>query len=164
MFSSQLLKRMTNSLRHIKSWLLVAIMAIALGGSSSYALASNLHLQLDTTKSNLTFSQLASLAGKSKRSTKEHLEELDRAITNVKVFYNPVAEQISVSFKLAKDNLVTIKVMDALGNEVMSLLNENLDGGTQSLSFDTNSKLQPGFYFVRVNSGTESVIKRISIR
>lgn len=94
--------------------------------------------------------------------TKE--EDNDKLINNVKVFYNPISEQISVTFKLAKVNNITIKVMDALGNEVLSLHNGSLDAGMQNLSFDTQQKLSEGFYFVRVSGGSETIVKRISIR
>ncbi|WP_081445169.1 T9SS type A sorting domain-containing protein [Sphingobacterium spiritivorum] len=90
--------------------------------------------------------------------------ESDKLINNVKVFYNPIAEQVTVSFKLGKQNAVSIKVMDALGNEVLGLMNNTLDAGNQNLAFETNGKLSSGFYFVRVVAGTETVIKRISVR
>lgn len=88
----------------------------------------------------------------------------EKVITNVKVMYNPVAEQISVSFKLVKQSNVSIKLMDALGNEVLNLSNSSLDEGNHNLSFETEGKVSPGFYFVRVGSGTETVVKRISVR
>lgn len=88
----------------------------------------------------------------------------EKLINTVKVFYNPVADQISVSFKLGKQNNVSIKVMDALGNETLQLLNTNLEAGVQTLTFETNNKLATGFYFVRVAAGSETVVKRISIR
>lgn len=91
-------------------------------------------------------------------------EEVEKIITNVKVFYNPIAEQITVTFKLNKQQVVSIKVMDALGSEVLNLANTRMDEGMQNLSYDTNSKLSTGFYFVRVTSGTETVVKRISVR
>lgn len=88
----------------------------------------------------------------------------DKVITNVKASYNPVVEQIVVSFKLAKQTNVTIKLMDALGNEVLHLFNGSLDEGNQNQLFDTNEKVTPGFYFLRVASGSETVVKRISIK
>ncbi|MBD1434026.1 T9SS type A sorting domain-containing protein [Sphingobacterium sp. DN00404] len=91
-------------------------------------------------------------------------QESEKLINNVKVFYNPVAEQITLNFTLSQQNTVVIKVMDALGNEVLNLMNGRLDAGLQSLSFDTDGKLTAGFYFVRVSSGTETVVKRISVR
>ena len=91
-------------------------------------------------------------------------EESDKVITNVKVFYNPIAEQVLLTFKLSQQQNVSIKVMDALGSEVLNLMNGRLDAGSQNLSFDTNGKLSTGFYFVRVTSGSETVVKRISVK
>lgn len=91
-------------------------------------------------------------------------KDAEKIITNVKVFYNPIAEQVSVTFKLGKSTSISIKLMDALGNEMLTLYNGDLDEGMQSLSFETEGKLTAGFYFVRVSSGSETVIKRISIR
>ena len=91
-------------------------------------------------------------------------DESDKNITNVKVMYNPVAEQINVNFKLSKESTVAIKLMDALGNEVLALANNAYEEGTHSLSFETEGKVAAGFYFVKLTSGTETVIKRISVR
>lgn len=91
-------------------------------------------------------------------------ETADKLITNVKASYNPVVEQIVVSFNLAKQSSVTIKLMDALGNEVLPLFSGNLDEGNQNHLFDTNEKVTPGFYFLRVASGAETIVKRISIK
>jgi|SRR5690606_29229636 len=87
----------------------------------------------------------------------------DKLLSSVKVFPNPIVDQISLSYRLDKQSAVVIKVMDALGNEVMTLLNQELDAGPQSHVFDTNNKLTNGFYFIRVSAGTETVVKRISV-
>ena len=110
------------------------------------------------------YSSFSSLESSSFELIKAKEEDNDKLINNVKVFYNPISEQISVTFKLAKVNNITIKVMDALGNEVLSLHNGSLDVGMQNLSFDTQQKLSEGFYFVRVSGGSETIVKRISIR
>jgi len=91
-------------------------------------------------------------------------QQSEKLITNVKVFYNPVADQILLNFKLARQSTVGIKMMDALGNEVLNLMNGKLDEGQQNLAFEANAKLATGIYFVRVNSGTEVVVKRMSVR
>lgn len=88
----------------------------------------------------------------------------EKNITNVKVNYNPVAEQIFVSFKLSKAGHVSIKLMDALGNEVLNLSNSSFEGGMHNLSFETEGKVSAGFYFIRVTSGIETIVKRVSIR
>lgn len=87
----------------------------------------------------------------------------EKLLSNVKVFPNPIAEHINLTFRLGKQSSVSIKVMDALGNEVMTLLNQELDAGSQSHAFETNNRLTNGFYFIRVSAGTETVIKRISV-
>ncbi len=87
----------------------------------------------------------------------------EKLISNVKIFPNPVADQINLSFRLDKASEVSIKVMDALGNEVMTLLNQQLDAGNQSHVFETHNKLSKGYYFIRVAAGTETVVKRISV-
>ena len=87
----------------------------------------------------------------------------EKLLSNVKVFPNPVSDQINLSFRLGQQETVSIKVMDALGNEVMTLLDQQLTAGTQSHSFDTGDKLTNGFYFIRVTAGTETVVKRISV-
>ncbi|WP_156138324.1 hypothetical protein [Sphingobacterium sp. T2] len=65
-------------------------------------------------------------------NVKNHKEETEKLITNVKASYNPVVGQILVSFNLAKQSAVTIKLMDALGNEVLNLYNGTLEEGTNS--------------------------------
>lgn len=87
----------------------------------------------------------------------------EKLISNVKIFPNPVADQINLSFRLDKQAEVSIKVMDALGNEVMTLLSQQLDAGDQSHVFETHNKLSKGYYFIRVAAGTETVVKRISV-
>lgn len=128
---------------------------IGLGGTAQ---ASNSEV------SNPHYSSFSTLENSAFDLNKTKEEDNDKLINNVKVFYNPISEQISVTFKLAKVNNITIKVMDALGNEVLSLHNGSLDAGMQNLSFDTQQKLSEGFYFVRVSGGSETIVKRISIR
>ena len=125
---------------------------------TSFVLLACVH----TAHANIGSSVGYELVGASVSAGKDDAAE--KVVTNVKVMYNPVAEQISVSFKLTKQSNVAIKLMDALGNEVLNLSSSTLDAGNQNLSFETEGKVSPGFYFVRVGSGTETVVKRISIR
>lgn len=87
----------------------------------------------------------------------------EKLISNVKIFPNPIVDQIHLSFRLDKQTEVSIKVMDALGNEIMTLLNQELDSGNQSHVFETHNKLSKGYYFIRVAAGGETVVKRISV-
>ena len=87
----------------------------------------------------------------------------DKVLTNVKVYPNPVSNQLNLSYRVNKDSNISIKIMDVLGNEILILLSEHISAGEQTNSFNIASKLTSGFYFVRVVAGSESVIKRISI-
>lgn len=86
-----------------------------------------------------------------------------KILSNVKVFPNPTVETINLSFRLEKRAEVTIKVMDALGNELLVLLQENLEAGVQNHSFEIQNRLATGVYFIRLTSDAETVIKRISV-
>ncbi len=89
--------------------------------------------------------------------------ELTNPIDNVKIYPNPVSDQLNLSYSLKKQSLVTIKIMDVLGNEVAVLMSQKMDAGNQSNKFFIESKLNSGFYFVRIVAGSDSIIKRISV-
>jgi hypothetical protein len=87
----------------------------------------------------------------------------DKLLTDVQVYPNPVTDQVSVKYVLSRNALVTVKVMDVLGNEVITMVSQRIGSGEQSFTYPISSKLSRGFYFIRVVAGTESVIKRISV-
>lgn len=89
--------------------------------------------------------------------------EQAKTISNVQVYPNPISDQINLSFKLGKDIKVSIKIMDALGNEVTTLLSEHLVSGEQNHGFSVNGKLNSGYYFIRLMAGSETIIKRIQV-
>ena len=86
-----------------------------------------------------------------------------KSIDNVKIYPNPVSTQINLSYTLAKENVVTVKILDVLGNEVTTLLSQKVSAGDQLNTFNLTTKLNSGLYFVRIVTGSESIIKRISV-
>ena len=86
-----------------------------------------------------------------------------KVLSNVKVYPNPVADYLNLSFFVNKDSNVTIKIMDVLGNEITTLMSQRLSAGEQVNSFPISSSFNSGYYFVRLIVGKESVVKRISI-
>lgn len=87
----------------------------------------------------------------------------DKLLTIVKIYPNPVEDQLNIILSLGKDTQVTIKIMDLLGNEVVTLSNERLSAGEITKSFTIPSRLNAGIYFLRVIAGSESQVKRISV-
>ena len=96
-------------------------------------------------------------------SAKDLVLDPDKLVSNLKVYPNPVGEQLNLSYIVSKDSNVTIKIMDVLGNEVTTLLSQRLTAGAQNNSFNISSKVNAGFYFVRLIVGSETIVKRISV-
>ncbi|WP_316827186.1 T9SS type A sorting domain-containing protein [Pedobacter miscanthi] len=88
----------------------------------------------------------------------------DKLLTIVKIYPNPVEEQLNIILSIGKDGTqTTIKIIDLLGNEVATLANERLNSGEQTKTFNIPSRINPGIYFLRVIAGSESQVKRISV-
>jgi hypothetical protein len=87
----------------------------------------------------------------------------DKLLADVQVYPNPITNEINVKYVLTRNAIVTVKVMDVLGNDVITLLSQRIGSGEQSFNYPVNNKLSRGFYFIRVVAGTETVIKRISV-
>jgi hypothetical protein len=87
----------------------------------------------------------------------------DKLLNNVQVFPNPVTDMINVKYDLSRYSLVTIKIVDVLGNDIKTIFNQRIEAGEITLNYALNDKLNRGFYFVRIIAGNESVIRRISV-
>jgi hypothetical protein len=120
--------------------------------SKSSYLKNGLHLALPPLKPAATSSLKVSV-----------IRTDDKLLNDVQVYPNPITDQINVKYVLSHNALVTVKIMDVLGNEVVTLLSQRIGSGEQSFSYSLSNKLARGFYFIRVVAGTESVIKRISV-
>jgi len=88
----------------------------------------------------------------------------DKLLSIIKIYPNPVEDQLNIILNIGKDGTqTTIKIIDLLGNEVLTLANERLNAGEQTKSFTIPSRLNAGIYFLRVVAGSESQVKRISV-
>ncbi|MHB8338354.1 MAG: right-handed parallel beta-helix repeat-containing protein, partial [Ignavibacteriaceae bacterium] len=73
---------------------------------------------------------------------------------------NPFNPSTIISYQIPKDGLVTLKVFDALGREVKTLVNEFKSQGKYSVSFDA-SNLTSGVYFYQLKAGDFVSIKKM---
>jgi hypothetical protein len=71
--------------------------------------------------------------------------------------FNPMTE---IKFGLPEDAHVTLKVYDLLGREVASLVNETLNAGFKSVSFDA-SNFPSGIYFYKIQAGKFVNVKKM---
>src|ERR1700759_3327226 len=87
----------------------------------------------------------------------------DKLLNNVQVYPNPISDQINVKYELSRYSLVTIKIVDVLGNDIKTIFSQHIDAGEKVLAYPLSDKLSRGFSLVRIVAGNESIIKRISV-
>ncbi|MHB1688380.1 MAG: arylsulfotransferase family protein [Ignavibacteriaceae bacterium] len=73
---------------------------------------------------------------------------------------NPFNPSTIISYQIPKDGLVTLKVFDALGREVKTLVDEFKSQGKYSVSFDA-SHIASGVYFYQLRAGDFVSIKKM---
>ena len=82
---------------------------------------------------------------------------------NFKLFQNypnPFNPKTIINYELPITNFVSVKVYNALGNEVTTLVNEKQNAGRYSVEFSGES-LPSGVYFYKLNAGSYSETKRL---
>ncbi len=77
---------------------------------------------------------------------------------------NPVGQFVISPFDssiiIKHTQYITIKVYDALGKEVMTLVNEKLSAGSYEAEFN-GSNLSSGMYFYKLSAENYSSVKRM---
>jgi len=71
--------------------------------------------------------------------------------------FNPIT---NIEFTIPKEGLVTLKIYDILGREVITLVNENLKMGSYKKSFN-GSNLASGIYFYKLIAGDFNETKKM---
>lgn len=90
-------------------------------------------------------------------------EKSEKNLTVLKIYPNPVVEQLNINLRLEKETNLSIKITDLLGNDIITLANERLPHGEHTKTYNMPSKLNAGIYFLRIMAGSEPVIKKISV-
>lgn len=73
---------------------------------------------------------------------------------------NPFNPSTSISYQIPLTGAVSLKVYDAIGREITTLVNEVKEAGIYSASFD-GSKLSSGIYFAKLQSGEQIQLKKM---
>ena len=87
----------------------------------------------------------------------------DKLLLVLKVYPNPVEDQVNVVVRMDRESNLSVKIMDLLGNEVVTLANDRVVAGEQTKTYSIPNRLNPGIYFLKIISGSETVVKRISV-
>ncbi|MBZ0200497.1 MAG: T9SS type A sorting domain-containing protein [Ignavibacteriaceae bacterium] len=75
---------------------------------------------------------------------------------------NPFNPSTTISYSIAQTSPVTLKIYDVTGREIAVLVNEVKQPGRYDVSFDA-STLSSGVYFYKLNAGSFSSVKKMSI-
>ncbi|MFZ1320098.1 MAG: T9SS type A sorting domain-containing protein [Ignavibacteria bacterium] len=73
-------------------------------------------------------------------------------------FPNPFNPKTVINYEIQNTELVSLKVFDVLGNELMTIINKRQNAGAYSVDFD-GSNFSSGVYFYRLEAGKFSVTK-----
>ena len=73
---------------------------------------------------------------------------------------NPFNPTTFIEFAIPVDGMVSLKVYNAVGEEISTLLNEEMTSGTHKINFDGNG-LTSGIYFYRLTSGNNISVKKM---
>jgi len=91
----------------------------------------------------------------------EKLEDLLPAQYELEQNYpNPFNPSTTIRFTVPEAGLVTLKVYNLLGQEVITLLNEEQTSGVYEVTFDA-AQLPSGIYFYSINAGDFVATKKM---
>jgi hypothetical protein len=94
------------------------------------------------------------------------VEESNRLVADAPVLYqnypNPFNPSTRIRFQTSGPGLVTIKLYDALGREVTTLVNEDLLAGRYERTFDVTG-LASGVYLYRLTVGGFNQTRRLVV-
>jgi hypothetical protein len=91
-----------------------------------------------------------------------HHSRLDPVSTLIQP--NPASDDVSFSFRLPAEGMVSLKLYNAFGQEVMDIIHREYDTGSHQIHIQT-SDLLAGTYFLVLNSnGYKAVSKLFVVR
>ncbi|MCK9410344.1 MAG: T9SS type A sorting domain-containing protein [Bacteriovoracaceae bacterium] len=93
-------------------------------------------------------------------ATVKKSELLPAEFTLQQNYPNPFNPATTIGFSVPRDGFVMLKVYSLLGEEVATLVNENLTTGEYTAQFDA-TKLASGMYVVTATTGNSSLTKKI---
>jgi len=73
---------------------------------------------------------------------------------------NPFNPTTKISYEIAKETIVSLKVYDVIGNEIVTLVNETKPAGTYEVIFDA-SNLSNGVYLYKIQAGNFTATKKL---
>jgi hypothetical protein len=88
--------------------------------------------------------------------------ELPNSFSLEQNYPNPFNPATTIEFSIANREQVTLKIYNALGELVETLINENLEAGNYKINFN-GSNLTSGMYIYHIQAGSFSASKKMML-
>jgi len=75
---------------------------------------------------------------------------------------NPFNPSTTIKFSIPQSSNVTLKIFNTLGQEVSTLINQNMESGLHTINFDA-SQLNSGIYFYRLDADQFSQVRKMTL-
>lgn len=92
----------------------------------------------------------------------ENTNELPAEFSLNQNYPNPFNPSTEIEFSIKTSGNVSLKVYDALGNEITTLVNSDLAAGKYKVQFNAKN-LSSGVYYYRINSGNFSASRKMML-
>lgn len=73
---------------------------------------------------------------------------------------NPFNPSTTITFELSKDEKVSLKIYNSLGQEVTTLINKEMSRGKHNITWNAQ-KIASGIYFYNIDTGYNSAVKKM---
>jgi hypothetical protein len=100
---------------------------------------------------------------KSLTGMRDNNEIIQKSFSLLQNYPNPFNPSTTISYQLPVNGNVTLKVFNALGQEIKTLINGFQNAGFHSLLFTLSSSLPSGIYFYQLKSGSSTATKKLII-
>ncbi len=101
-----------------------------------------------------------SIEGVTGKLTNESITNIPAEFALGQNYPNPFNPSTTINYELPASNFVTLKIYDLVGKEVATLVNEKLDAGRYSATFN-GANLASGMYFYKISAGQFTFVRKM---
>lgn len=88
--------------------------------------------------------------------------DVQSEILSLRVYPNPINDAATIELTLTKPNIVSIKIYNIVGQEIATVISENINAGHHRYHWNT-MKIPNGIYFCRATTGNRSQVRKITV-
>ena len=82
-------------------------------------------------------------------------------LSDLVVYPNPVVDELLVEFDLANQKDISVKIFNTTGQLISSSSFNNTNQGHNQLKINDLSNMSMGLYFIKINLGDQSILKKV---